>query len=358
MGPEKSDNNPLENHPLFLTELPKDIQDNNDLIALQQLAYEGTPFEVAENFKNQGNECFSMGVKYYKNAVQYYTQALEQNFDDSGLRSTLYSNRAAVNLQLENYGRVIEDCKFAVEIAPTSKAYYRMAKAYFSLTKFEEAILSSEDGLKLEPKNKVLSKLIEDSRKEIEKILQKEEIERKRKEEEIYKKHQLQNAVLNKKICFGEKLFPAMENYKEKAPMYLDDNGLLHFPVLFIYEEHHVVDFIQDFCELDNFGDHLQRMFPGDDFPDWDINKKYIHNVLEVYTIVNHTEPIREYKDRPKNKRKRKVKINHTSTLSKVFTHPEYIIPGIPVFYVLRKETKAKSQFLVGDIELLGKNYY
>jgi len=133
----------------------------------------------------------------------------------------------------------------------------------------------------------------------------------------------------------------------------LDEKGLIHFPVLFIYEEHHVVDFIQDFCETDTLGDHLARMFPGDDFPDWDIARKYVYNVLEVYSVLNHTKPLN--KNIENQKRKRKVKLRHESQIIKLLTHPEYIVPGMPVFYIVRKDTKTKSQFLISDIDDLGK---
>jgi len=123
---------------------------------------------------------------------------------------------------------------------------------------------------------------------------------------------------------------------------------------LFVYEEYHIIDFIKDFCEEETFEEHLQRMFPGDEFPDWDAFKKYVFNDLNVYCIVNQTTPnIEEKKER---KRKRKVKVHPTTKLIKVLQHPEYIVPGIPVFYIFRKDTKAKTTFLNTFIEELG-NY-
>ena len=39
----------LQSHPLFMTELPKDIENNKHLQALQALQYEGKPEDVALN---------------------------------------------------------------------------------------------------------------------------------------------------------------------------------------------------------------------------------------------------------------------------------------------------------------------
>lgn len=54
--------------------------------------------EVAENFKNQGNECFKQGKKFYKDALLFYTNGLEVFCKDDKLNETLYVNRAACNL--------------------------------------------------------------------------------------------------------------------------------------------------------------------------------------------------------------------------------------------------------------------
>ncbi|KAI5798053.1 TPR domain-containing protein [Peziza echinospora] len=47
----------------------------NDMIeALKALAYEGEPDEVAQNFRNQGNECFR--AKGYRDAIEFYGKAV------------------------------------------------------------------------------------------------------------------------------------------------------------------------------------------------------------------------------------------------------------------------------------------
>lgn len=54
---------------------------------------------MAENFKNQGNDSFKQGKKFYKDALVFYTNGIDVGCKDDKLNETLYVNRAAVNLQ-------------------------------------------------------------------------------------------------------------------------------------------------------------------------------------------------------------------------------------------------------------------
>lgn len=59
--------------------------------------------EVAENFKNQGNECFKVGKSQYQDAINYYTKALQIDCKDNKIIEACLANRAAVNLELGAY---------------------------------------------------------------------------------------------------------------------------------------------------------------------------------------------------------------------------------------------------------------
>ena len=50
-------------------------EDNVALEALKALAYEGTPYEIAENFRQQGNECHA--ARKWADAVRFYTKGLD-----------------------------------------------------------------------------------------------------------------------------------------------------------------------------------------------------------------------------------------------------------------------------------------
>ena len=135
--------------PLFMTELPKDAKSNIRLQALQELLYEGTPEEVAKNFKEQGNERYREAISekdqgkrtsLCKDAIIFYGKRLEQNDITSELRCALLLNRAAVNMILQNYGSVKRDCLEVLKMDSRNvKARMRLTKAYLSLGQVDEA---------------------------------------------------------------------------------------------------------------------------------------------------------------------------------------------------------------------------
>ncbi len=178
----------LNQHPLFMTEL----DDNDDVAALQALAYEGTPFENATNFKEQGNECFR--EKRWADAKEFYSsginlllaesrrrakgdppkpeqlQGLEDpNYDlDSSeeikketlLLEQLYVNRAACHLELKNYRSCTLDCAGALRLNPSNvKALYRSARALLALEKLADADDACVRGLKIDENNAALAAL-------------------------------------------------------------------------------------------------------------------------------------------------------------------------------------------------------
>ncbi|RKO84460.1 hypothetical protein BDK51DRAFT_49055 [Blyttiomyces helicus] len=170
--------------PLFMTSLPtgEDAEGNETLQALQSLVYEGNPDEIATNFKNQGNDCFQTGKSQYRNAIEYYSKGLAARSEDRKLNSILHSNRAAVNLELANYGKVLTDCAAALRLdVKNIKAFYRSAKALYALDRLKEALNCCDMGLEAAPTNAAL-------KGERERIMKRQaeldELDRKRKERE------------------------------------------------------------------------------------------------------------------------------------------------------------------------------
>ncbi|KAK9477628.1 hypothetical protein V1514DRAFT_333424 [Lipomyces japonicus] len=175
----------LNRLPLFMTELDAGDGDggsNLALDALQALAYEGTRYEVATNFKQQGNDCFQ--TKQYKDAVVFYTKAIaagaspDPTEDESSeilqgkidgasesiklrdLVLTCYLNRAACNLELQNYRRTLNDCKEVLQRDINNvKAYYRSARACLAIDKIDDANECIKIGLRLEPQSNFFKKL-------------------------------------------------------------------------------------------------------------------------------------------------------------------------------------------------------
>jgi len=125
-------------------------------------------------------------------------QGIEQNVKDEKKRSVYFSNRAAVNLQLENYGRVITDCDEAIKLdSNNTKAYFRATKAAYGLRKYEDAVKYCEEGLITKPDDKTLAR--EKAKAENQVKAQKEAMEKQKTalDEEEQKKKFFFNTLTN-----------------------------------------------------------------------------------------------------------------------------------------------------------------
>lgn len=177
----------LNRLPFFMTQLDESDGsggENLELEALKALAYDGEPHEVATNFKNQGNEQYK--IKNYKSAIEFYNQGLSVKCGDADIDSTLYLNRAACNLELKNYRKCINDCKECLKLNPKNiKAYYRLAKAFFSIEKYDEAQQAIEFSLKIDPENSAANAFlvqIINKKKQIQQAIFNKEVEKQRAE--------------------------------------------------------------------------------------------------------------------------------------------------------------------------------
>ncbi|GAA5826678.1 hypothetical protein JCM3770_003230 [Rhodotorula araucariae] len=154
--------------PLFMQSLPEELggtvkprelkpgetNPSVTLAALQALAYDGDPSEIAENFRTQGNDLFKR--RKFRDAVGFYSRALDEVGKDLSIeeRRTLWCNRAAANLELSNFGATLRDCSQVLgqtnasypdppsdaSHRTTMKALLRSARALSALEKLPEAL--------------------------------------------------------------------------------------------------------------------------------------------------------------------------------------------------------------------------
>ena len=118
---------------------------------------------LAEKYKSEGNTFFQNNK--FMEALQKYSAAIDLKVETKN-NAVYYSNRAFVNLKLENYGSAIEDANMSIKINPEFyKAYYRRASAYLFLEKYAEA-LRDLIFLKSKLNDKSLDEKIEKTRKE------------------------------------------------------------------------------------------------------------------------------------------------------------------------------------------------
>ena len=327
----------LKQHPLFMTELDS-AEDNDELAALQALAYDGTPLENGINFKEQGNECFR--EKRWADAKEFYGKgvavlaaeelrrakgekkkvqkaaepvAINPDADNSmggvdleeddpapneanlevpddpaevkserALLETLYINRAACHLELRNYRSCTIDCAAALRLNPRNiKALYRSARALLSVNKLAEADDACARGLEIDSSNKPLLALAQ----EIIKAAETDAARRKRDEERL--SNERRRGVLLKTALQARGIRtrstgkpPDMEDAKVKlSPDDLDPASALVFPTLLLYPCHLESDFIKAFNEQESLEQHFGYVFP---LP-WDRAGEYKPAGVECY---------------------------------------------------------------------------
>ncbi|KAG0073435.1 hypothetical protein BGZ89_000025 [Linnemannia elongata] len=324
----------MDSVPLFMSSLPEDAADNPLIQALQDLAYDGTPEEVAENFKNQGNECFKQGKKFYKDALLFYTNGLEVFCKDDKLNETLYVNRAACNLHFGNYRKVLTDCAQALKLNPKNvKALFRSAKALFALEMFPEALDCCEHALLNDPDNQP----VKDEQAKIKAEFDRREkirIEKELREQKIREKKLLIEGALEKRGIRTA----ATPGFKPDHPheIQLDQElDQLTVPTFFLYPEHNESDLIQAFNEQDTIGEQLAEIFY--EAAPWDPEHKYMPETVQTYF---------ETEDQGGNIGLMKVGLN--VKFLTVLTHKKHVLrDGLARFIVVPKEdTQWKKDWL------------
>ncbi|CAN6903211.1 unnamed protein product [Brassica oleracea] len=342
---------------------PMTENEKADLIAITALKE-----SAAIEFKEQGNECVRKGKKHYSEAIENYTKAINQGVLSDSETSILFSNRAHVNLLLGNYRRALTDAEEAIKLCPDNvKAVYRAAKASLSLDLLSEAKSYCEKGIEKYPSNEDMKKLL--------KVVTLKKQEKEQHEAEVSR------AVVEAKACLsafenrGVKIGKAM--YREltglKKPV-LDQNNILHWPVLLLYAEAMTSDFVEDFCETDI----TPNMFSEDSPPlPWDKNHEYTREAIELYYEASSGTPLPRSRvlqyllegtkgsqaettgdedtsltKTPYNVKGRgssgMVKVNERRTLHDVLKEPNLVIPEIPVFYIVSKRSKFYKDFAAG----------
>ncbi|XP_021104594.1 protein unc-45 homolog B isoform X2 [Heterocephalus glaber] len=105
----------------------------------------------AAQLKEEGNQHFQR--QDYKAATKSYSQALKLT-KDKALLATLYRNRAACGLKMENYAQAASDASRAIDINSSDiKALYRRCQALEHLGKLDQAFKDVQRCATLEPQN-------------------------------------------------------------------------------------------------------------------------------------------------------------------------------------------------------------
>jgi hypothetical protein len=129
---------------------------------------------------------------------------------------------------------------------------------------------------------------------------------------------------------------------KSDVKISLDDQGRLHWPVIFLYPEYQQSDLITDFMEDEIFQVHLENMFPSTQLEPavpWDKRCIYKAKYLELYF---------EFIDKESSSCKPQlISLEKSSTLLSLLSHPYYRVQnGIPKIIVLCSESSFRNEFL------------
>ncbi|XP_011625912.1 tetratricopeptide repeat protein 4 homolog isoform X1 [Amborella trichopoda] len=350
----------MEEHSQPMTEAER--ADLDAIIALKEAA--------ALELKEKGNEYVKMGKKHYPDAIDSYTRAINQKILGESESSILFANRAHVNLLLGNFRRALMDAEEAVKLCPANvKAYYRAAKATFSLDLLAEALLFCQRGLEQFPTNEELKKLA----KQIESRQNENEKRKAQVSEALASAKDLVSAMESRHLKMGKAMYQVLTGMKKAT---LDKSNILHWPVLLLYAEVMSSDLIEDFCETDMLSAHLDILFSEScsRLP-WDKERAYIrgavelfyeagngillskrevlHNLLEgtpgaVADIVDDQKEDEDHHSCNTKSSGKWIKVNEKKTLHDVIQQPDYVIPGIPVFYVVSKRSAFYRDFTAG----------
>ncbi|OJJ49071.1 hypothetical protein ASPZODRAFT_1392365 [Penicilliopsis zonata CBS 506.65] len=271
--------------PLFMTDLENagDEKGENVLLdALRALQNEGTRGEVAQNFREQGNE--AAREKRWIDAKEFYTKSItvvmaktdqwEKPEDAEKEKKMLreaeeasYINRALCNLELKNYRSTTLDCASALKLNPKNiKAFYRSATALLALDKPNNKPLQ-QVAVKIAARKEVLERIAARKRAE---------------EEKSRKENMVLSAALKARQIRTRKTEqpPDMEDAKIcLVPDPLSPESSLDFPTVLLYPMDAQSDFIKAFSEMHSIADHLEYIFP---LP-WDRKGEYTINGVECF---------------------------------------------------------------------------
>ncbi|TKV91333.1 hypothetical protein SEVIR_9G089500v4 [Setaria viridis] len=344
---------------------------------------------AAREFKEQGNQFVRMGRKHYAEAVSCYTKAIAQMEPLTSLdaaaaadASVLFANRAHVNLLLGNHRRALDDAEQAIALSPSSvKAYYRAVKAALALDLLPDAASFCRRGLEQDPANEELKKLLS----QVDAKLSEQERQRAKVAQAIAAAKDLAASVEKRGVKLGEPAYQELTGVKKPK---LDEQGVLHWPVLLLYPEVMSSDFIEDFPETDTFSPHLDVMFSESSPPlPWDENHAYTRYTVELYYQGGFGKPLSkserlryllegtvdskslpdglldgedEENDTSQSSTivlsaegsSKWIKVKEGKTLQEVLQDKDFIIPAIPVFFVVSRKTTFYRDFNAGNWSL------
>ena len=367
----------LQSYPLFMTEMPKNPEENVHLVELQSLQYDGEPDKIALEFLDKSIQ----ELESYNNKKDFIDlresmfdicNAIDHVENDEScdyIKFDLYYQRVQIQIMVKNWGYAVEDLLNAIKFIPKMKSddkekklsngiidnsYFLLIQSYIELKLFKKAKKIINERIKSNEVNDIKKKEYEKYNQKIEDIKQKllndlEKIEI-FKNMENSKKLQLYDDLTLKGIKLKKEL-----NYYippgAQVEIYKDDNNLFHFPILIIYDEFNMTDYIQDFQEDRLIGDILEIIFEGGKLP-WDKENRYSKSNCLLYFQCSNINNITKDED------KFYYPMRNDDTLISVLTNKNVHMNGFPIVSVVSPMSyNFYEHFLTKNI-ILKRNKY
>ena len=356
---------------LFMDE--EDIEEAREkghggLGVIEAVREQSTPWGLAKEMKQKGNSLFVLAVKskktkerrrLYKQTLGSYSDGIEQHAaamaaadpppaeEAAPMLSQLYSNRAAVHLRLRNHRAVLNDCANAVRVWPENvKAHHRAGTAALALHKLDEATAHCNAGLAVDAENKALAKLHAQIEAKLEAAREKARKIAAAIAAKEAKKAALASAIEARGLVIGlEDVVAGMGGYTDKPYLDPEDGAALHWPIVFLYEEHSQMDYLRDVDERDALSAHLENVFA--ERPGWDQEGTYRPDQLEVFFLAHCVT-----KAEAATRLRVWVRVplfddaGAPISLRAVLDHPLYEIPRIPMLWIIASKSAYRRQFL------------
>jgi tetratricopeptide (TPR) repeat protein len=344
-GDYKIDEDAWKKMPIFMEEITEeDVAQNEAVQALSSIVYDGCPAEeIALNRKEQGNKALQMALNpeqvnrdnMARAAYHCYTEGIQAHGNDRRLNAQLYANRSLAHFIIKNFGHGLADGQKAVLMDPEyAKGYFRAAKCAERLQKYDIA-------LNLLSKAKQLVPPLEgDTLKEVNDLetlclTRKDQMNAKIKRDSqktratAAETANIMRAITTHGIKIGdlpEVTSEQMQQYGRHKP-YFDVEGILHVPILFIYDEYSQTDYMQDVGGDVSVVELIDELMP---FP-WDDRGRYakLDDVVVVYKIDDGVKMPEYYE------------VDQAWPLLEVFRSETYQMPKLqPVLHVVAKDSE------------------
>ena len=345
----------LQEYPLFMTELPEHPEDNVYLQSFQALQYEGNADEVGLDFLKSSKENLekykkSKKFKDLKESMIDICDAIDHCENDptcDHIKFRIFYHRETMQVMVKNWRYAVEDLAQGIKFINSMNkdeynkelndgniddAYLKLIQSYIELKLFKKAKeliklrknANENEGLK-SYKDKYIEyeKNIEQLKQKLLDDLNKMETFKNMKNE---KKIGLYDELTSKGIKLENQLVNVPPGYE--AEIYKDEENKHHFPILVLYEEFNMTDYIQDFAE-DRLVSEILEIIYEDGYLPWDKEHRYSKSNSLLYLKCSKIHPITKIEE------SFYYPIRNDESLIKVLTCKKVHMNGFPVICVV-----------------------